>query len=63
LRKRASGEKTEAGLIMRNILKKKVWLILLPLGVLFVVLGILQDGYHDTFIKAIMICLECIGIG
>jgi len=46
-----------------NILKKKVWLILLPLGVLFVGLGIMQDGYRDTLIKAITVCLECIGIG
>jgi len=42
---------------------KKLWMILLPLGIIFVVMGILQDGYRDTLIKAIMICLECIGIG
>ena len=48
---------------MNSIFKKKAWRILLPLGIVFVVLGILQGGYRDTLIKAIMICLECIGIG
>lgn len=48
---------------MINVTKKKAWFILLPLGIIFVVLGILQDDYHDTFSKAVRICLECIGIG
>jgi hypothetical protein len=32
-------------------------------GVLFVSIGIIQGGYQDTLMKAIYICLECIGIG
>ena len=49
-----------------NISKKKaknLWIILLPLGVFLVVTGIIQNDYRDTLIKAITICLECIGIG
>jgi len=42
---------------------KKVWIILLPFGFLLVIAGIIQNNYHDTLLKAITICLECIGIG
>lgn len=50
---------------MNNISKKtrKTWMFLLPLGIILIIMGIMQDGYHDTLSKAIMICLECIGIG
>jgi hypothetical protein len=48
---------------MRNITKKKVWIVLLPVGIVFVIMGIMQDDYYDTWLKAITICLECIGIG
>ena len=41
----------------------KLWWLLLPLGIIFVAVGIIQDGYYDVLIKAKMICLECIGIG
>ena len=50
----------------KNISKKnttKLWIILLPIGVLLVIAGIIQNDYRDTLIKAITICLECIGIG
>lgn len=33
------------------------------LGVLALVLGLLQGDYTDTLRKAIMICMECIGLG
>lgn len=48
---------------MKNILKKKAWIILLPLGITLVIMGIIQGDYHDTLLKAATICLECIGIG
>ena len=42
---------------------KKIWMILLPLGIILVISGIMQGDYRDTLSKAIMVCLECIGIG
>jgi len=42
---------------------KKLWWLLLPLGIILVVIGIMQDDYYDVLIKAKTICLECIGIG
>ncbi|MEA5011470.1 MAG: CD1871A family CXXC motif-containing protein [Angelakisella sp.] len=37
--------------------------LVLVLGIVFVVLGVMR-GEHDTvLLKAINICLECIGIG
>ena len=53
---------------MSNISKKskkskKLWLLLLPLGIILIVLGIMQNDYLDVLKKATMICLECIGIG
>ena len=44
-------------------MSKKLWAILLPLGIILVIAGIIQDDYYDTLSKAIMVCLECIGIG
>lgn len=32
-------------------------------GLLALGVGILQGGYRDTMMKAVRICLECIGIG
>ena len=42
---------------------KKLWIILLPLGIILVIAGIMQGDYRDALTKAIIICLECIGIG
>lgn len=39
------------------------WLIGTALGTLFLILGYTNDQFTDIFRKAIMICLECIGIG
>ncbi|MCL2771788.1 MAG: hypothetical protein FWD71_00435 [Oscillospiraceae bacterium] len=47
----------------QNKKAKKLWAVLLPLGILLIVAGIIQNDYHDTLIKAVTICLECIGIG
>jgi len=42
---------------------KKLWMILLPVGIVLLIMGIMQGDYRDAWAKAIMICLECIGIG
>ena len=39
------------------------WLIGTSLGIFFWILGYTNDQFTDIFRKAIMICLECIGIG
>jgi len=45
------------------IRSKKIWMILLPAGIILVIIGIIQGDYRDVWAKAVMICLECIGIG
>lgn len=44
---------------------KKVpkWSIGVALGVIFLVLGVFSDQFAEIYRKAVMICLECIGIG
>lgn len=46
-------------------LKQKQWIaiLLVPLGVLFVVIGIFRGEVATVLQKAVQICLECIGIG
>lgn len=39
------------------------WLVGLCVGILFLFLGLINDQFTDIFRKAVMICLECIGIG
>ena len=39
------------------------WAIGAGIGVLFLVLGASNDQFADIYRKAVMICLECIGIG
>ena len=39
------------------------WIPFLSIGILFWVLGIFQGQFADIFRKAVLICLECIGIG
>ncbi|MBQ7359310.1 MAG: hypothetical protein IJW63_04345 [Lachnospiraceae bacterium] len=45
--------------------KKKLpfWTIGLGLGVICLGIGIWQEQLIDIYRKAVMICLECIGIG
>lgn len=38
-------------------------IIIVLFGLLFFTVGFFQSGYRDTLMKAIYICLECIGIG
>ena len=44
---------------------KKVpkWSIGVAFGVIFLVLGAFSDQFAEIYRKAVMICLECIGIG
>lgn len=47
-----------------NRLKRiPLWSIGMLLGVLFLVVGIYREQLVDMYRKAVMICLECIGIG
>jgi len=34
----------------------------LALALLCIIAGVTQGGYHDTLQRAIVICLECIGV-
>jgi predicted MFS family arabinose efflux permease len=49
--------------VLRGISKKKISVILLIAGAALITAGIMQGDYRDTLSKAIIICLECIGIG
>ncbi len=39
------------------------WSIGLGIGVLFLVIGLHEGQFKELYQKAVMICLECIGIG
>lgn len=43
--------------------KSKIWLGGVMLGVAFLVIGAANGQLQDMYRKAVMICLECIGIG
>ena len=43
--------------------KSKGWIIGLALGMIFLIVGALGGQLENIYRKAIMICLECIGIG
>jgi len=46
-----------------KFLQSHGWIAGLLLGILFLGIGFYQDQFADIFQKAVMICLECIGIG
>jgi len=39
------------------------WIVGVSIGVLFLVIGFFEQQFTDIYRKAVMICLECIGIG
>lgn len=48
---------------MVSWLSSKRWILGALLGVLFLALGAVQGQFAVIWNKAVMICLECIGIG
>lgn len=47
----------------RNGGRKPLWQIGLLIGVIFLILGYQGGQLEEMYHKAVMICLECIGIG
>lgn len=43
--------------------KIPLWSVGVGIGVAFWAIGMRQGQFEDIFRKAVMICLECIGIG
>ncbi|MCL2405801.1 MAG: hypothetical protein FWC92_09695 [Defluviitaleaceae bacterium] len=43
--------------------KKIISYAFIVLAVFLIVIGIIQSGFLDTFRRAVVICLECVGIG
>ncbi|MBQ3544754.1 MAG: hypothetical protein IJA34_07205 [Lachnospiraceae bacterium] len=41
----------------------KIWPFTLVIGIVFLFIGINDGQLEDIYKKAVMICLECIGIG
>lgn len=41
----------------------KIRVVLTVIAVAFIVTGCLKNEYHDVLMKAVYICLECMGIG
>lgn len=39
------------------------WIVGVGIGTLFFVIGFWEQQFTDIYRKAVMICLECIGIG
>lgn len=48
---------------MKRRCKIPIWLIGVMVGILFLGIGYVQGDFSDIYKKAVMICLECIGIG
>lgn len=47
-----------------SIIKRiPIWAVGLGIGVIFLVMGFYGDQFVSLYRKAVMICLECIGIG
>lgn len=53
-------------IISANVTHRKrfpLWSLGVLVGVAFLAVGLWQDQFADIYRKAVMICLECIGIG
>ncbi len=49
-----------------NMIREKrnlIRIFLLAAGIALLVAGLLTGGFHEVMGKAVMICMECIGIG
>jgi len=46
-----------------NKLRFPIWKVGVCIGVILLLLGVYYEQFTDIYRKAIMICLECIGIG
>lgn len=49
--------------IINNKKSLKIWPFTLAIGIIFLIIGINDGQLEDIYRKAVMICLECIGIG
>ena len=43
--------------------KRIISVIILAAAVVMIIAGIIDGGARDVMVKAVMICMECIGIG
>ena len=43
--------------------KNSIRIALTAIAIVFIVVGCINREFHDVFMKAVYICLECIGIG
>lgn len=43
--------------------KPPIWLLGMLIGILFLGVGVMQGQFEVIWRKAVMICMECIGIG
>ncbi len=43
--------------------KRIIRITLLLAGFVMLLMGIVTGGYRDVWTKAVMVCMECVGIG
>lgn len=48
---------------MKTRMRNKWWIVLAAAGAVFLVVGVMRGEANVVFMKAVNICLECIGIG
>lgn len=48
---------------MNCFLKRNKWILGVTAGIIFLAAGFYTGQFQQMFQKAVMICLECIGIG